>query len=237
MSINAEEFKKNHPACGLRVPDFGKVQNPIILKKTPTGLIYPGVVDNRDIGSKTKDQGALPQCAAYACASFLEQILRQRDGIVYDLDTKKIYERAKELDGDNEDGTTLDHAMQAVLDVYKGYGYFSDNACYYLIQNILGWEDEIKRFILKYGCCVLGLAITDGWYYADVFSKAWIPSGSVTEGGHAVLAVGYNHNGVIIKNSWGCSWGESGMCVLSWEDLRKQFMYGCTMLHAFDTFG
>ena len=234
--IDIKAFKKAHPVGFLKTPDFSKFPNPI-LKKAPTGLIYPGVVDNRDMGSKTKDQGALPQCAAYASAAMVEQFLRQRDGIVYDLDTAKIYNRAKELDGDKEDGTTLDHAMLALMEIYKDYGYLPETARIYLIQNLSGYTDELKRFISKYGCCMLGLAITDGWYYADIFSKAWIPSGSVVEGGHAVLAVGYNHNGVIIKNSWGKDWGDFGFAVLSWEDLGKQFIYGLTILNMFDNFG
>ena len=231
--IDVEAFKKAHSTFGLRIPNF-KTTKCALMAKSTTGLILPSWVDNRDIGSKTKDQGVLPQCAAYTAASFAEHILRQRDGIVYNFDTQKIYDRAKELDGDKEDGTTLDHALQGFLETNPGY--FPEDAYIYMIQPLAGYTNELKRLIVKYGCCMLGLAITDGWYHADVFSKGWIPSGVYTEGGHAVLAVGYNKNGVIIKNSWSTEWGEQGFAVLSWEDLGKQFIYGCTLIRCMNNF-
>lgn len=41
-------------------------------------------------------------------------------------------------------------------------------------------------------------------------------------GGHAVVIVGYNHNGFIIKNSWGEEWGTDGYAVVSF-DLHRIF--------------
>ena len=40
---------------------------------------------------------------------------------------------------------------------------------------------------------------------------------SAIRGGHAVLAVGYDANGLLIQNSWGTSWGAQGYGRLSWN--------------------
>jgi hypothetical protein len=41
------------------------------------------------------------------------------------------------------------------------------------------------------------------------------PAGA-DEGGHMVAAVGYNATGLIIRNSWGTTWGTAGDATLSW---------------------
>jgi hypothetical protein len=41
------------------------------------------------------------------------------------------------------------------------------------------------------------------------------PAGA-DQGGHMVAAVGYNATGLIIRNSWGTSWGTAGDATLSW---------------------
>ena len=39
-------------------------------------------------------------------------------------------------------------------------------------------------------------------------------------GRHAILAVGYNSNGLLIQNSWGTGWGEGGFKRLAWSFVR-----------------
>lgn len=46
-------------------------------------------------------------------------------------------------------------------------------------------------------------------------------NGSNFEGGHAVSVVGYNEQGLRIRNSWGYSYGESGYYTLDWSDFGK----------------
>lgn len=43
------------------------------------------------------------------------------------------------------------------------------------------------------------------------------PSYSATVGGHAMLIVGYDAEGVLVANSWGTSWGQDGFGRLSWN--------------------
>lgn len=46
-------------------------------------------------------------------------------------------------------------------------------------------------------------------YYADV-------SGNFA-GNHAITALGYNSQGLVIENSWGTGWGDAGWATLSWS--------------------
>lgn len=43
---------------------------------------------------------------------------------------------------------------------------------------------------------------------------------------HAVLAIGYTADAIIIKNSWGTSWGMSGYAYVS-----RSSTYGCSIQH------
>ena len=40
-------------------------------------------------------------------------------------------------------------------------------------------------------------------------------------GGHALSIVGYDKKGLIIRNSWGSSWGDKGYAHMNWEDINK----------------
>ncbi|AVQ07661.1 TPA: C1 family peptidase [Xanthomonas vasicola pv. zeae] len=40
-------------------------------------------------------------------------------------------------------------------------------------------------------------------------------------GGHAVIALGYDREGLIVENSWGTEWGNKGFAKLSWSVVAK----------------
>lgn len=46
-------------------------------------------------------------------------------------------------------------------------------------------------------------------------------SGDRMLGGHALSIVGYDKKGLIIRNSWGSSWGDKGYTHMNWEDINK----------------
>jgi len=43
----------------------------------------------------------------------------------------------------------------------------------------------------------------------------------IRKGGHALAVVGYNANGVIIRNSWGSSWCDGGYGMLTWDFIES----------------
>lgn len=40
-------------------------------------------------------------------------------------------------------------------------------------------------------------------------------------GGHAVVCIGYNSNGLLVRNSYGSEWGDQGNFYMSWEYLES----------------
>jgi hypothetical protein len=52
---------------------------------------------------------------------------------------------------------------------------------------------------------------------------------SKVEGGHEVLALGYDQNGLLIQNSWGARWGFHGYGRLSWRVVERDVMQAHTI--------
>ena len=46
-------------------------------------------------------------------------------------------------------------------------------------------------------------------------------------GNHAIVALGYNAQGLVIENSWGTSWGNAGYATLSWQFVN-QYVFQAT---------
>ena len=72
----------------------------------------------------------------------------------------------------------------------------------------------MQRSLLINGPFVIGLYVMD-----STRPDFW--NGSNFEGGHAVSVVGYNEQGLRIRNSWGYSYGEYGYYTLDWADFSK----------------
>ena len=46
-------------------------------------------------------------------------------------------------------------------------------------------------------------------------------SGATLRGNHEMLAVGYNSDGLLVQNSWGTGWGNSGYIRLGWDYVKS----------------
>ncbi|MCW3474691.1 C1 family peptidase [Limobrevibacterium gyesilva] len=74
---------------------------------------------------------------------------------------------------------------------------------------------------------ILGLVITDAFYRPDVFGRVRDENPDTERGGHAVLAIGHNVGAggtpaLLIRNSWGESWGLGGYAWLSRAYVDRQ---------------
>ncbi len=198
-------------------------------------FVAPRTVDLRDYCTKTENQGDKPWCAAYTAAGYTENILWRKNDYIEEVDPAMIYREAKRLDGSpNTDGTSLD----AVLKVLLNARYFDPKICkIQMIWNYPGWEESLKYAIHKFGCCLLACNITEEWYLCGQ-NKTSITGNSynTSVGGHAILACGYNEDGIIIHNSWGEGWGAYGYALITWAALRKQFIYAACLSNALDNF-
>ena len=75
-------------------------------------------------------------------------------------------------------------------------------------------ELHLKSAIISNGPCAAGILVKDS-------SRNDFWNGTKIEGGHAILIIGYNKSGFIIRNSWGTSFGDKGYVILPYNDFNK----------------
>lgn len=73
--------------------------------------------------------------------------------------------------------------------------------------------DSLKRSILANGPAIIATIVRSD------STEFW--NGSQNLGGHAVAVVGFDENSIIIKNSWGVSYGNGGFSRMRNEDFSK----------------
>jgi len=183
--------------------------------------------------TKVENQGQYPHCAAYAASTFGESVIWKRDGYPPEIDPVNIYRHAKSIDGDpNGDGTLLECALDGLLQ----FGYFDRNVC--KVKTIGGrWfgfsQKEAlllsKMAVFRYGSCIVGFNIDSSWYTPK---NGVVKGGGDVQGGHAVTMIGFDDDGVIIRNSWGSGYGHNGDIYLPNAVAESQFMYGATLTNA-----
>lgn len=79
----------------------------------------------------------------------------------------------------------------------------------------IGSLEILKQCVVAHGPALIALPVksfeTDFW------------SGSEFHGGHAVAVIGFDESGLIIKNSWGWSYGSNGRALLPYEQFRNVY--------------
>lgn len=168
-------------------------------------------------GGWNGDQGATPQCVAYAWLHFLEDGPFTRapraPGAGPVVQPRTVYDSAQlvdEWEGQNYDGTSV----RAGAKVLQSLGYISEYRW--------GWTlADLIDAVLNVGPVVVGT-----WWYTDMETPT--PEGFVRVegfrvGGHAYVVNGVNtRRGVArIKNSWGTGWGLGGRAWIAFEGLER----------------
>ncbi len=84
---------------------------------------------------------------------------------------------------------------------------------------------DIKNYLWNYGPISVGMDVYDDFwnYTSGIYSYV---SGADL-GSHALLMIGYDDAGqyVILKNSWGTNWGESGYARMAYTELTHSLIY------------
>lgn len=236
MDTNDEyenELSHQYITGDCKIPDNIDTLPKLSLPKHP--FVAPRRIDNRDQCIPTGDQGQLPHCAAWTMRGYMGAIMWKRnDYPPTDINPSEIYSHAKKIDGDpNGNGTTL----TAVLDYALKNKIFDSNKCKIeVIWNVSNARDCVKYAIHKYGCILSAFNITTEWYTCNKQKSSITGNGSYRRnaGGHAVLAVGYDENGIYIQNSWGEQWSQWGFGLITWEEFDRQFLYAACLSNALD---
>ena len=97
--------------------------------------------------------------------------------------------------------------MKSSLLITGGLGYVGS----FTAKNYL---EKTKRSLCENGPCFIVLPV---YNYTKEFWKE-TEKNNKRIGFHAIVLVGYNEEGFIVRNSWGLKWGESGYGIYKYED-------------------
>lgn len=159
------------------------------------------------------DQGNTNTCVTYALDTYLNWNInmsaktRGRDNHV---DRKSIYS-VRTVPGDN--GMTIKEGLSYI----RNHGVKTDVGLvkigsYARVMSIV----QLKYALVLNGPLVAGLMCHET--YSDEFWKD-----GTEMGGHAVSIVGYDTDGMIIRNSWGTSYGHDGYICMDYGDFNRFF--------------
>jgi C1A family cysteine protease len=194
------------------------------------------------IESKVEDQGSAGSCTGQAGSTAIEMDLKYHKKVDFDLSARFLYYCELVLQGEIADTGAY---MRTICEAGRKFGICPESLCPYDDDKILvkpsdkafaeatkikiktyeklSLAKEIKACIAKARHPVLvGFPVFSNFF--DVGKSGIMPmpgSDDNFEGGHAVVAYGYDEKGIWIRNSWGSSWGKNGNFRMPWEFYGK----------------
>lgn len=228
-------MKRKFPVVRSRVRRFSSCRIPLIANPQPTDL--------RDQDSGVRDQGQSNECTGYSWTG-LETFVRAKKEKAKATEIKStsprfVYYLERVLDGNvNRDEGSQMHEGGEVL---ARWGFCAEKFCkspspdlIYQKPSMLAFAnatlyknstavalhsiDEMKSCLSSGYPFVCGIDVPtalNNMGATGMMSEAdW---NTEIEGGHAVLCVGWNEYGLIIKNSWGASFGAAGYFFIPWS--------------------
>ena len=229
------------------VPDIPDQRDYLLraVLKVPKKL--PRKVDLRLLCSKVEDQGDLGSCTANALAGALE-FLERKDQVPYkDFSRLFIYynERALEHTINSDSGAMLRDGIKTLAKqgvcsekkwpyVVSKFKAKPGPACYKeaLDHQITSYHriltlDEMRTCLAEGFPFIFGFTVYESFESREVARTGVVNLPKPNErvlGGHAVLAVGYDHprQRFIVRNSWGENWGMNGYFSLPYKYLDNR---------------
>lgn len=222
-------------------------------KEVKIYLSLPSFVDLSFWCSTIEDQGKLNSCTAHAGASLTEYFANKSFGKYTEVSRLFLYKVTRSLMqrlGDS--GASVRETMKAMVsfgvppEEYWPYdaNKFDEEPtpfCYSFAQNFQALKyfrldhagiskdallAQVKTVLVAGFPCMFGFTIYSSIYDEFNMEKGFIPypsSRDQIEGGHAVVAIGYDdykvienadgrksEGAIVIRNSWGTKWGEGG---------------------------
>lgn len=203
----------------------------------------PALVDLREQCPTIYDQGELGSCTANALGGAFQFEQMAQKGQSFMPSRLFIYYNTRVIEGTvkSDAGATLRNTMKALVDSgvcpetkwaynISKFTVKPTFCCYQVGKNnqVLQYLrvthnlNEIKQCLALGHPVAFGMMIFESFMTQDVTNTGIAIMPLPTEsaiGGHAVLAVGYDNtkNCLIVRNSWGSSWGDKGYFYLPYE--------------------
>lgn len=191
----------------------------------------PADVDLRPLLPPVRDQGQRGTCVAFAVTAAHEMERASGALVTDDLSEEALYWGCKTADGNWRSGTQFGSAAVALtnsgqpLEVVWPYNTrqiagvpFSPptapNEHWYRTE--IGATGDVDLVLLRRTIgagtpVMLGVSVYDTFFRPTPDARIVAPApGAPRRGGHAVLAVGHDADGLLVRNSWGPSWADGG---------------------------
>ncbi len=182
-----------------------------------------------------RDQGTRGTCLVFAaCAAHEQARLRRRGEPRPELGEELLYWRCKQIEGDVVEGTrassvasALVNPGQSAAELWPYEGGRDAGAANYsppaeaLEEAVLrraslsvteASAKNIRSLLSSGQVVILGVRLWEQFFGNHGGDLAVPSAGELIEGGHAVAVVGFDKEGewLLIRNSWGKSWGSEG---------------------------
>jgi len=187
----------------------------------PDNFTVPKYLDNRPYCLAPSNQGNLPHCAGYSTAGYVEVHNWRTRHVAEQVDGDAIYLKAKEIEGNDRDGTTLTAACAAA----QSLGHIPADASVRVIKTMR----DVQFALHTHLACIAGFMITKDWNRIDQETGFIHTEYPQKIGGHAVLLCWYDEHSVGGQNSWGMNYGYQGFFRLTWEQFNRQFLYAAVI--------
>ena len=196
-------------------------------------LSIPKTLDMRSNLQHIRDQGDQGTCYAQSTACMKEWQEKQDNGFNEYFSPQFFYNnRSNKYDdnNNNDEGMYGRDVMKLIKTIgicrenSYPYGKIEDKSkisnsiyqeakeytikSYYRINTMI----DLKESLYRNGPCLIAFPV---YNYEKDF---WIKTSDSHKGGHAVVLVGYNKDGFIVRNSWGKKWGNQGYSIYEYKD-------------------
>ena len=180
--------------------------------REPKNMGLPKEYSYKKYLPKVLNQGSDPICVPCSLSANINWRLNLRKGKPKDNEIA-LYDifKSRTIEGE---GMTFKDAFKYLMEtgVETKEGNYKIGS-YAMVNSILA----IKFAVVANGPCVGVLPV----YNADSADEFWNEKYGEFLGYHAVSIVGYDENGIIIRNSWGSSYGSDGYTLVKNKDLNK----------------
>jgi C1A family cysteine protease len=228
------------------IPDLPDHRDKVYMKKLSL-LDLPKVVNLKEFCSPIEDQQDIGSCTANAAAGAMEYLQLKNGKTLTDLSRLFIYYNSRAVQGTTkyDSGASIRTTVKSIVK----YGASAEKYWPYNVSKFkykptqIAYKDGMNRQVLTYerietinqmkDALARGFPFQFGFtvyssFMTDMVAKTGVADlpvdGDRAEGGHAVLCVGYDDvtQRFLIRNSWGCRWGDGGYFTLPYKYLEDR---------------